>query len=922
MKNALISVLAVVFLALSVCAQVAVVPLNLPHITPLGSDGIIMPGGKIYTYVAGTTTLLATYSDASGTTLNTNPVVLDASGSATIFLKTQQSYKLVAKNAAGVTQWTIDNLRTLAILGKPFLSGLLAARPTTCSASIEFFVQTDSPYTLWQCNAAGTGWNSDGAAYLPSSIGTAGQQLTVNSGATASIWQSKPVYDIRDYGGACDGVVNNTTAIESAITAATSTGGIVQLPAGTCSFGAISSWLLDAQGSESVTHRTAAKIPSNVWIRGQGLSTSITVTRSDCADVGSLFANAHRTATTDTGIRLSDMSVTMNDTTESCPNQWTAPFLFSQVTRLEFDHIYSYSTANRTYNILDPVSRFSFHNNESWVYENGGTAPNPLRQGYGDAALAINEFAIASGLNTGEIYDNTFVRKTTPDGFSDLVLSASGFTIAGNHFDGCTQRADTGSGTAPIGSGNSIEVGLSNLSKFPSTLSFTNNDVCGENIYPVAFIGGTVSNNRLNNPYDAIARPSLKLTAAGGGVLNANYGAVVSGNIIRNGDLSIQCETGDTCWHDVTAKDNVIYDGSLAVDTSGQAITSSSATNNTVWNPPDVGIGLYRVSDAKGNIVFRAGQTQYNSTNNFGYDFNASTRNSVSYNQYVDDQTLYSTGTFCTVATAASTTCAAGTFLYAQGGATWNNIWTNRHIYSSATHLSLACPIRAFLPDGLHAELECSSNVATGTAYQLSPTTYAAMSLQGTTRYLVGNLLSATSWSGAPIVGTGETVTTYFGNRALTAGSNSTTCSGCAANYLYDTSNGTNGPVGNVTPSTVSATALNLPVLLASATAPTVSSGFGSSPSIASNNGTASFTVNVGTGGTASAGVIGLPTATTGWNCNTTNITATAANRGDQRTVQTASSTTSATIQNQTISTGAALAWSASDIIRVSCFAY
>ena len=104
--------------------------------------------------------------------------------------------------------------------------------------------------------------------------------------------------------------------------------------------------------------------------------------------------------------------------------------------------------------------------------------------------------------------------------------------------------------------------------------------------------------------------------------------------------------------------------------------------------------------------------------------------------------------------------------------------------------------------------------------------------------------------------------------------------------------------------------------------APTISSGFGTSPSVASNNGPVAFTINVGSGGSATGGVVGLPTATTGWNCWVRNLTGQAANRADQTTVQTASSTTTATIQNQTISTGAALAWSASDILRVSCFAY
>jgi hypothetical protein len=111
-------------------------------------------------------------------------------------------------------------------------------------------------------------------------------------------------------------------------------------------------------------------------------------------------------------------------------------------------------------------------------------------------------------------------------------------------------------------------------------------------------------------------------------------------------------------------------------------------------------------------------------------------------------------------------------------------------------------------------------------------------------------------------------------------------------------------------------------VLSQSVTAPTISSGFGTTPSISASNGTTAFRVGVGTGGTASSGIIALPTAANGWNAIVENLTAVAANRADQRTVVTASSTTTVTVQNQTISTGAALAWTASDVLVVHAFAY
>lgn len=115
---------------------------------------------------------------------------------------------------------------------------------------------------------------------------------------------------------------------------------------------------------------------------------------------------------------------------------------------------------------------------------------------------------------------------------------------------------------------------------------------------------------------------------------------------------------------------------------------------------------------------------------------------------------------------------------------------------------------------------------------------------------------------------------------------------------------------------------LSLARPFARTTAPTISSGFGTSPSVVASNGTVAFTVNVGTGGTASSGVVGLPASTNGWNCSVENRTSNAANRAGQRTLQTATTTTTVTVQNQTISTGAALAWTASDVLALMCVAY
>ena len=73
------------------------------------AGGIPLVGGKVYTYAAGTTTPLATYTTAAADTPNANPVILDSRGEASIFFSAA-NYKIVAKDSLDSTIWTQDNL--------------------------------------------------------------------------------------------------------------------------------------------------------------------------------------------------------------------------------------------------------------------------------------------------------------------------------------------------------------------------------------------------------------------------------------------------------------------------------------------------------------------------------------------------------------------------------------------------------------------------------------------------------------------------------------------------------------------------------------------------------------------------------------------------------------------------------------------
>jgi hypothetical protein len=79
-----------------------------PKLQFFGSDGLPLVGGKLYTYAAGTTTPLATYTDHTANTANTNPVILDSAGEADVWLPETTAYKYVLKDADDVTLFTVD----------------------------------------------------------------------------------------------------------------------------------------------------------------------------------------------------------------------------------------------------------------------------------------------------------------------------------------------------------------------------------------------------------------------------------------------------------------------------------------------------------------------------------------------------------------------------------------------------------------------------------------------------------------------------------------------------------------------------------------------------------------------------------------------------------------------------------------------
>lgn len=76
------------------------------------NNGNPLAFGKLYSYIAGTTTPTPTYTDSTGNTPNTNPVILNARGEAPVWLNPAQGYKLNLTDSTGnqIPGWPVDNI--------------------------------------------------------------------------------------------------------------------------------------------------------------------------------------------------------------------------------------------------------------------------------------------------------------------------------------------------------------------------------------------------------------------------------------------------------------------------------------------------------------------------------------------------------------------------------------------------------------------------------------------------------------------------------------------------------------------------------------------------------------------------------------------------------------------------------------------
>ena len=232
------------------------------------NNGVILSGGKIYTYAAGTTTSQATYTSASGATPHSNPIVLDSAGrvpGGEIWLTDGLVYKFVIETSNGILIGSYDNITGVnsnfvnytvqeevitATAGQTvFNLSTINYTPGTNSLTVYIdgvnqyvgtsYLETDSD-TVTFTSGVHVGAEVKFTTAIQSTTGAVNADIVsydppFTGGVATNVETKLAQYvSVKDFGAVGDGVTDDTAAIQAAVNAVFNAGGgTVYVPAGT-----------------------------------------------------------------------------------------------------------------------------------------------------------------------------------------------------------------------------------------------------------------------------------------------------------------------------------------------------------------------------------------------------------------------------------------------------------------------------------------------------------------------------------------------------------------------------------------------------------------------------------------------------------------------------------------------------------------
>ena len=534
------------------------------------NNGVARPcqNCAIYTYAAGTTTPLATYSDSTlGTTLP-NPVrtnsagyAVSASNAITGIWIGNACYKIILKDASAVTLWTQDH-----VCNPEELVLLLLAGPT-------------------------------GASYIGYNLGVTGSQNTTVQNELRQHYELKA-----DFGAVGDGTTNDSAALLAAVTAAQTGGMALHVPGGTFAITDVEStnagnFSLVCDGPKQTTFKrhSSALQASTPLLK---LTNAASVNLSGCGwnelGNGTNYTNAASTVYLAT---VGDVTIDNNYSTLAQSNAFiiagsTGPVKFTRNTCTYFWNACLAASGSGTVASPAPINGIVVSDNAC----SHGLFCALVTVFVNDLTMTGNT-AKASTFSLVQHVNHSTITSNVSDGAVDYGLGSGGsndcfflegvsyFTMSGNHAYGCTRDGIRAQGS---------QLTVTTTEQLPiQYASIEGNDVQGAAAYGIDLVGwsfdhsligsnDSIRGNFIYNSGSGIAAAALDNFDVSSNTLDTLGANGIDMSVVRNGRLEGNRifrpgqTTSNTYYgikignDDTTATHDLFIDHNLIADSTGK----------------------------------------------------------------------------------------------------------------------------------------------------------------------------------------------------------------------------------------------------------------------------------------------------------------------------------------------------------------
>lgn len=372
------------------------------------NNGVMLSGGLLYTYTAGTTTPQATYTSISGDVANTNPIVLNSSGRTPqeIWLLTGFSYKFVLQTSTNVQIGIYDNIPNFSsnvpIINDASSIGYEQGYTVNAGSFVVGSTYLISFVGSTNFVAIGAASNNVGIFFVATGVGSGTGTAKLSRTVQAKLQES---ISVLDFGADPTGATDSTASFLSASIAQVN-GGIINVPSGTYLINNLSLTRAHTWQGEGMQATTIKTTSSNACF-------IITVNDSTW-DLQSVFNDMTLIGPVGTktaiGIQLGSTVYQTND-------EFTGRIECNRIKFVDFDKCFLklYGNIGNTFNrCVFYAANYHIHSNDKPAAMHGGCDTFHDLCHFSSAAKAVFYYDSAYG-STGQLYvDGSCIIEANP----------------------------------------------------------------------------------------------------------------------------------------------------------------------------------------------------------------------------------------------------------------------------------------------------------------------------------------------------------------------------------------------------------------------------------------------------------------------------------------------------------------------------